>query len=107
MAVATSPATTEHTGQHHRPPKTNFFFFFFPPEGVPVSIKQEQKTAIEIYEGTARVGCPHGQGCHQQEKNPTIDYPRIETSSDTMLRFVAGKKRWRLPPLNIIQTYLT
>jgi hypothetical protein len=39
------------TSPKHRPP-----IFFFPPEGVPVSLKQEQKTAIEIYEGTARVG---------------------------------------------------
>jgi hypothetical protein len=36
------------------------------------------------------------------KRKPTIDYPRIETGFDTMLRFVGGGKRWRLPPLNII-----
>jgi hypothetical protein len=35
---------TDHTGQDHRTPKTNNFFFS--PEGVPVSIKQEQKEKL-------------------------------------------------------------
>jgi hypothetical protein len=33
----------EHTGQDHR---TQIFFFFFSLEGVPVSIKQEQKEKL-------------------------------------------------------------
>jgi hypothetical protein len=50
----TSASITDHQKQ------TIFFFFFsFPLEGVLVSIKQEQKTAIEIYEGTAHVGLAH------------------------------------------------
>jgi hypothetical protein len=61
----TSPPAATFGTKHHRPGRPNnttdhqkqiFFFFFFPPEGVPVSLKQEQKTAIEIYKGTARVG---------------------------------------------------
>jgi hypothetical protein len=43
-----------------------------------------------------------------KRKNPTTNYPEIETSSDTMLRIVGGgEKRWRLSPLYIIQAYLT
>jgi hypothetical protein len=53
------------------------------------------------------VGLAHTGSAAANKRKPTIDYPRIETGSDTMLRFVGGEKSWRLPPLNIIQAYLT
>jgi hypothetical protein len=67
-----------------------FFFLFSSPEGVPVSIKQEQKTVIEIYEGIAHVGYPTWAVLPPTRK---LNYPIIETGSDTMLRFVRGEKR--------------
>jgi hypothetical protein len=48
--------SSEKSYWKHRRSIDHQFFFFFSPEGVPVSLKQEQKTAIEIYEGIAHVG---------------------------------------------------
>jgi hypothetical protein len=56
----TPVSITDHQKQKKKFPFFFFFFFFvfcfFPLEGVPVSIKQEQNTTIEIYKGTACVG---------------------------------------------------
>jgi hypothetical protein len=42
--------------------------YIFPPEGVPVSIKHEQKPAIEIYEGTASVEAHTGSAVADKRK---------------------------------------
>jgi hypothetical protein len=105
-----TPTTTDNTGNHRqdrKPPQNTpatstpkkQTFFFFSPEGVPVYIKRSTRYCPCGL-------CPHGQCCRQQEKNPMANYPEIETSSDTKLRIVGGR-RWRLPPLYIIQPYLT
>jgi hypothetical protein len=75
MAATTSPITTDKTENHHRTcrpasqtTKNKQYIYIFPPEGVPVSIKQEQKTAIEIYEGTARVEAHTGSTVANKRK---------------------------------------
>jgi hypothetical protein len=83
---------------------TTPWIFFFSPEGVLVSIKQEQKTVIEIYEGTTCVGNPTGAVLPTTRK---LNYPIMETGFDTMLRFVGGENRWRMMRLYIIQANMT
>jgi uncharacterized RmlC-like cupin family protein len=46
--LKTTPATTKQAGQHH---KTRTKSFFFSPVGVPVTIKQEQNSSTEFFEG--------------------------------------------------------
>jgi hypothetical protein len=85
--------TTEHTGSITEHQKTNNLLLLL------LLFLTGRCSGLhkEIYEVLPVWAYPHRQCYRQQEKNPTINYPRIETSSDTMLRFVRGGKRWRLP----------
>ena len=67
-----TPETTEYAGQPPQNTQANTQItkkkkkqnhFFSSPEGVPVTIKQEQNNFTEFFEGTTRVGL--GQCCRQ------------------------------------------
>jgi hypothetical protein len=90
-----TPSTTDNTGNHRQDRK--------PPQNSPDSITENQKQTFFFFSHRRCSGlhktrttryCPcglaHTGSAAANKRKPTIDYPRIETSSDTMLRFVGG-----------------